>query len=241
MKRVSVGFIAFTVSVITPLAHADTLSAGFGVGLWKTSPSGTLNNINIKQDAGLGTENNSYAWAYINHPLPFVPNVRIERIDQSYSGTGTVSSFLDTSFNGNETHTRMTLDQTDALLYWGFSLPLIRFDYGLGAKQVSGDVTITDINSNSSHQSLNETLPIGYLSGQLSLPSLPITLSADTKTLRSRFNDTTFKARYDITTFGLKLGAEAGYRTQIINSNDINNLNIDMKIDGYFAGITLVF
>lgn len=237
MKRFYFGLATL---LVTANAHAETLGAGFGVGLWKATPSGSINSFNIKNDAGLKSNNNTYAWAYINHPLPFVPNVRIERTDMSNSGTGSVSEFLDTRFTG-ETNTRMTLDQTDALLYWGFSLPLIRFDYGLGAKQVSGHVTITDIHSNSSHQSLSETLPIGYLSGQFSLPALPITLSADTKTLGSRFNDTTFKARYDITSFGLKLGAEAGYRMQIIDSNDINNLNIDIKQDGYFAGIILVF
>jgi len=243
MKKLSYGLIAL---LAAGSAQAELLGGGVGGGIWNSGPTGSVTSsgstFNLEKDAGLSSKNNNYLWAYFNHPIPLVPNFRAEFTSTSTSGTGSSNiDFLGNSYTG-KTQTNLDLDQTDFLLYWGLPLPFVSFNYGFGAKDFKGELSVTSSNNTTpSKSNLNATLPVGYLGADFSLPMLPLTLSANTKTLGSRFNDTTFKARYDIIGFGLKLGAEAGYRTINLDSSDLSNLNVDLSYGGVFAGVTLVF
>ena len=243
IKKYSLGL---AILFATGSAQAELLGAGIGGGIWNAGPTGTItstgNAFDIEKDSGLGKENNNYLWAYFNHPLPLVPNIRAEYTSTSTSGKGSTQiNFLGNNFTGS-TQTQLDLDQTDILLYWGLPLPFVSFNYGFGAKDFKGELSVSQADgTNQRKDSLDATLPIGYLGADITLPMLPLTLSANTKTLGSRFNDTTFKARYDIIGFGLKLGAEAGYRTINLNSDDLSNLDVDLSFGGVFAGVTLVF
>jgi outer membrane protein len=237
MKKLAYGMVAL---LAAGSAQAELLGAGVGGGIWNAGPSGTVTSFDVEKDAGLSSANNSYLWAYFNHPLPLIPNVRAEFTSTSTSGTGKNEfKFLGNDFATNA-KTNLDLDQTDFLLYWGLPLPFVSFNYGFGAKDFKGELSVTS-GSTTETSKLNATLPVGYLGADISLPMLPLTFSGNIKTLGSRFNDTTFKARYDIIGFGLKLGAEAGYRTINLNSDDLSNLDIDLSYGGVFAGVTLVF
>lgn len=236
--------LALSVILASTQAQADVLGAGLGTGIWTSGPVGTVttnnNEFDVKKDTGLSSSNNNYVWAYFNHPLPVIPNIRLESTQVSSSGRGSQSvTFQGQVFAANN-QTDLNLNQVDVLLYWGIPLPIVNINYGFGAKQFTGDLTITD-GSNSETTDLDGTVPVGYLAAQVNVPALPLSFSADIKTLGSLYNDTTLKGRYDITSFGLKLGIEAGYRSQKLKTDDIGDIDVDMKIDGYFAGVTLVF
>lgn len=237
--------LALTVLLASAQAQADILGAGLGTGIWTSGPVGTVttnnNEFDVEKDTGLDASNNNYAWFYFNHPLPVIPNIRLESTQVSSRGNGSQSvTFQGQAFSADN-QTDLTLDQVDVLLYWGIPLPVVSLNYGIGAKQFTGDLTITDNSNNSETTDLDGTVPVGYLAAQANIPALPLSLSADIKTLGSIYNDTTLKARYDITSFGLKLGIEAGYRVQSLKTDEIGDIDVDMKIDGYFAGVTLVF
>lgn len=233
--------------LIAPQAHAELLGAGVGVGIWQAEPSGTAqlgDKFNVKNDTGLKSSDNNYIWAYFNHPIPLLPNIMLEHTGFSSTGNKNVNiTFNDRTFSGN-TKTKLELNQLDAIAYWGLPLPLIDINFGLGFKQLSGDLSMSSSGATESTK-LDGTLPIGYLGAHFPIPALPITLSADTKIISydgSSFSDTRFKGRWDILSAGVKLGVEAGYRVQNIT---IDGLDIDTKadltIDGLFAGVTLVF
>lgn len=237
--------IALTVLLVSSQSQADMLGAGVGTGIWTSGPVGTIttgsNEFDVEKDTGLETNNNNYVWAYFNHPVPLIPNIRLESTQVSSSGNGSQNvTFQGQAFTADN-QTDLNLNQVDVLLYWGIPLPAVNINYGFGAKQFTGDLTITDSNNNRETTNLDGTVPVGYLAAHANIPALPLSFSADIKTLGSAYNDTTLKARYDITDFGLKLGIEAGYRVQALKSDALSDLDIDMKIDGYFAGVTLVF
>lgn len=237
--------LALTVLLASTHAQADILGAGLGTGIWTSGPVGTVttnnNEFDVEKDTGLDASNNNYVWAYFNHPLPLIPNIRLESTQVSNSGSGSQSvKFQGTTFTA-DSQTDLNLNQVDVLLYWGIPLPVVSLNYGFGAKQFTGDLTITDSSNNRETTDLDGTLPVGYLAALVNIPALPLSFSADIKTLGSLYNDTTIKGRYDITSFGLKLGIEAGYRNQQLKTDDIGDIDVDMKIDGYFAGVTLVF
>lgn len=236
--------IALTVLLASSQSQADVLGAGFGTGIWTSGPVGTVttgnNEFDVEKDTGLDANNNNYVWAYFNHPVPLIPNIRLESTQVSNTGNGSQSvTFQGQAFTADN-QTDLNLNQVDVLLYWGIPLPIVDINYGFGAKQFTGDLTITD-GTNSETTDLDGTIPVGYLAAQANIPALPLSFSADIKTLGSLYSDTTLKARYDITNFGLKLGIEAGYRAQSLKTDDIGDIDVDMKIDGYFAGVTLVF
>lgn len=239
--------IALAVLLASSQSQADMLGAGVGTGIWTSGPVGTIttgsSEFDIEKDTGLETNNNNYVWAYFNHPVPLIPNVRLESTQVSSNGSGSQNvTYLNTTFTGNH-ETDLNLNQVDVLLYWGIPLPVVSLNYGFGAKQFTGDLTITDTDGNTSPETtdLDGTIPVGYLAAQADIPALPLSFSADIKTLGSLYNDTTLKGRYDITGFGLKLGIEAGYRVQALKTDNLGDIDVDLKIDGYFAGVTLVF
>lgn len=237
--------LALTVLLASTQSQADVLGAGLGTGIWTSGPVGTVttnsNEFDVEKDTGLDASNNNYVWAYFNHPVPLIPNIRLESTQVTSSGNGSQSvTFQGQTFN-SDNQTDLNLNQVDVLLYWGVPLPIVDINYGFGAKQFTGDLTITDSNNNRETTDLDGTVPVGYLAAIANIPSLPLSVSADIKTLGSIYNDTTLKARYDITSFGLKLGIEAGYRNQALKTDEMGDIDVDMKIDGYFAGVTLVF
>ncbi|MBE0493820.1 MAG: TIGR04219 family outer membrane beta-barrel protein [Thiomicrospira sp.] len=238
--------LAFTVLLISTQSQADVLGAGLGTGVWTSGPVGTVttnnNEFDVKKDTGLSSSNNNYVWVYFNHPLPLIPNIRLESTRVSSSGSGSQNvTYLGNTYGNHETD--LNLNQVDLLLYWGIPLPIVDINYGFGAKQFTGDLTITDTDGNIDPKTtdLDGTIPVGYLAAHANIPALPLSFSADIKTLGSLYNDTTIKGRYDITSFGLKLGIEAGYRSQKLKTDEVGDIDVDLKIDGYFAGVTLVF
>lgn len=220
--------LALSALLLTPIAaQADLLGAGIGAGMWQATPSGTaaLSGVTFfDADNNLKTSSNNYAWAYINHPIPLLPNAMIEQ----------------KAFSSEKSTDKLTLDQLDATLYWGLPIPMVDINFGLTFKQVSGEVV-----GGATSEKIDAIIPMGYLAVHLPIPATDITLSADMKTIgydNSSISDSSVKVRWDLIGLGVKLGVEAGYRMQSLT---IDGLGVDVKtditIDGAFAGVTVVF
>ena len=241
-----------TLLTTAPLAQADTVGVGFGTGIWSATPSGTAQlgsngtNFDLAKDTGLKSNNNAYVWAYFNHPIPLLPNIMLESTNVTHSGTKNTSiKFGGTTFNG-QTKTELDLSQVDLVAYWGLPIPMVDINFGVALKQLNGELTLSGGgNSEPKTTDINATIPMGYLGAHFTIPTTDLTLSADSKMISfdgSSLSDTRFKARYNITNFGLKLGVEAGYRTQSLKIDGLSvDAQTDIKIDGLFAGVTLVF
>ena len=234
--------------ISAPIAQAELLGAGVGVGIWSAGPTGTANlgtEFDVEKDTGLGSNENLYVWAYLNHPVPLLPNVMLESTMLESTGSqNTNLTFMGQNFSGS-TQTKLTMDHLDATLYWGLPLPIVDINFGFGVKQSSGELSLTNSVSGNKTTSLDFTMPYGYLGVHLPIPVLPITLSADTKAIGydgSSYQDTRAKVRWDVIGLGVNLGIEAGYRIQSLVIDGLSvDLETDIQIEGMFAGVTLVF
>lgn len=206
--------------------QAEMLGIGIGVAVWNAKPTGDVSTdiTNFKIDDSLKSSNNNYFYAYFNHPIPVIPNLKLES----------------TSFESEKSGDLLQLDQIDATIYWTLPIPLVDLDLGITAKSFDGKIQGSGIN-----EKIDATVPMGYASLTFGIPATDITLNANTKVISydgSSLNDTQIKARWDVISAGLKFGIEAGYRTQNIKIDGFSQkVKTDIKVDGFFAGIALSF
>src|SRR5690554_4538195 len=77
-----------------PLANADILGVGANVSYWDSDFSGEVVNkgsaVDIEKDLNMDSDSNANFTAYFEHPVPLLPNVRVNYTSISQSGSGQV-------------------------------------------------------------------------------------------------------------------------------------------------------
>lgn len=108
-------------------ASADFLRLEGGVGLFQAAPGGHIEDKNGEdsslEDAGIGTESDLYAWAYLKHPVPIIPNARVEYLALNHKPDG-----------GGD----FDVKEVDGILYYNLldNLLFVTVDLGVDMKYV---------------------------------------------------------------------------------------------------------
>lgn len=119
--------------LLFPLAlSADFLRVEGGAGVFQASPGGTFDaekggaEIDLK-DAGIDTESDLYLWAYLKHPLPLIPNVRLEYLSLAHSPEGNATAF--------------DVNELDGILYYNLldDTLFVTVDVGVDIKYIASD------------------------------------------------------------------------------------------------------
>lgn len=235
------------------------LDAQVGAGAWMAKTSGTIaydaGNINLENDLGLNDSSNGYFYADINHFVPIIPNIRIERQELKTNATKTANvTFGNETFSGS-TKSDIDLTQNDLILYWGIpglnilSAGILNVDFGINIKQYDGSITLSDVNSTKVESvDLDFIVPMGYLAAQIKPPFIPATISASTKMISydgSELSDSMIMASIDLPIpFPLiDFRLDVGYKIQKLDiskdlSDDVNG-NITNK--GMMLGLSAKF
>ena len=225
---------------ISSAAMADALGVFVGAGNWNHEASGTVYSsdagsdvMNIESDLGFSDENETYVWAAFEHFIPLVPNIRVEMTPLNHTGTAS-GSF---NFNGSPVTgaTEVTLDSTDAILYYRILDNWVSFDLGLTLRNVDGDFTI-----GSETLTLSETVPMIYGAVQFDLPFTGLSVGGDINVTDydgSSFQDVRLRVMYEMGVIGF----EAGYRTTTLELDDVDNINTDLEFTGLMLGAFLHF
>lgn len=163
-----------------------------------------------------GEDFNSYFGVALEHPIPVIPNFRIQ--SQSLEGDFGGSSNVDVSFK-------------DYTLYYEFLDGLLWLDLDAG-------VTFRDIELSGAG---SDTYPLAYASAYVSFPGTNLSVGGEYKTgggSDADITDTTFKIKYQALYFG---GLELGYRTIDEDVKKIGNSSFDAEFTGVFVGAFLDF
>ena len=229
-------------------SHADFIGVYAGATIWNADLSGTVQDggEEIDFESVLGTDSDTATQFYVafEHPVPFIPNIRVQHSDLGFSGNSTITSNF--TFNG-ETFSQNTnvnsdvdLTHTDGTLYWELWDTIAGIDLGLTARHFSGSVLInTDDQSVSTEEDLSVTIPMLYARVGAKIPGTGITADVRANLIDISDNsiiDTTFRLNYEAT-FGL--GVEAGYRVMSVDVDE--DFIIDTDINGVFAGLSYHF
>ncbi len=232
---------AFTsLTLLSSTANADFLGLYVGGGSWSHDPSGGFqsqdpgsDNISMQNSLGLSDESEGYAYIAFDHPLPLLPNVRLETTALTHNGVSSGVNFNgQTGLAGNAV---VSLDSTDLTLYWRLLDNWVNLDVGLTLRKFDGEFTIA-----TETLLLEETIPMIYAAAQFDLPFTGLSVGGDINVISvsgNTLSDTRVRLLYE---FGL-VGVEAGLRSTAIELDDVDNVTTDISFDGLFVGAFLHF
>lgn len=232
--------MAMTLLGLSGTASADFLGLYIGGGSWSHDPSGDFSSsnsgssaIDMNENLGFEKESEAYVWAAFDHPIPVLPNIRLERTALKHTGTASVPvSFLGSVVTGPSV---VDLSSTDVIPYYRILDNWVNLDLGLVLRKLDGEFTVDN-----STQEFNETVPMVYLAAQFDLPLTGLSIGADLKSLSfgdDSYSDVRLRALYETGVVGFELGT----RTTNITLKDASNINADIDFKGMMFGMYLHF
>ena len=243
MKKIILSTVC--ASLLAVSAQADFIGAEAGMAIWGAKTSGSIkgsvsgeSNIDMENDFGYGSRTaNSFIWAYIDHPVPLLPNIKIQQTNFTDDGSKNNSITFDgTTYNGN-VKSELTLDQTDIIAYWRLLDNWVNFDLGFNIKTIDGNVKINATGSQETNKAFKATVPMLYAKARFDLPFSGLSAEADMSTISysgNKFTDVKAGLVYQ-TSFGL--GANIGIRTESLKIDDIDDFNSNLTISGAYFGV----
>ncbi len=231
-------------------ANADMLRAEMGIGAWMQTPTGTISYTD-GPTTGLDTsdENNKkqlYAWLLVKHPIPIIPNLRLEYVETLNEGTAT-GTFGSYTFPVSSA-TELSMTQIDIIPYYNIldNTGWITLDLGLDIKiiDISYEAGDTDLVSKLPTDISSIVIPLGYLRARVQVPGTDLGVEADLKYITysaATVYDARIKVDYtlDISPV-VKPAIEMGYRVQKFELDE-DELVINTDYSGVYVGMMLRF
>lgn len=214
----------FSMAVLV-LAASNVSAAmilGFGVEADFYSPEvdGTFDYKSTSTRFNGDRESTYQIGAYLEHPVPLVPNLRIDYTPETkFSGVGNNVSFT----------------QLDVTPYYEILDTIVDIDVGVSLKVLEGKITGT------ANENFSEVIPMGYMGAAVSIPGTPIALSGSVKYIGydgDSFSDSRIKATWNIAA-GLQF--QAGYRYESLKVSNRLNTTANITFEGPFIGLGYSF
>lgn len=244
----SVGFAS--TMLLSQIATADLLGFRIGIDYWQQDLSGNIEsgnnatNVDLEKDLGLNSENNINLYIAFEHPVPFLPNLLLQRTTFKTDNKATLSRSI--VFDGNtynlseDIQSKLELSFFDITAYYEVLDTDLSVDLGLTLRILDA---AAEINSSSESAKNDVTGPLPLLYGQVryDLPGENFYVSGNINWLSisdSSMIETKFKVGYQL---ALGLAFELGYRSLNLEHDDSGDLTIDTSIAGPFAGLQYKF
>ncbi|MEO2068478.1 MAG: TIGR04219 family outer membrane beta-barrel protein [Desulfurobacteriaceae bacterium] len=250
----SLALILSTVANAMPLLKIEG-----GVGVIPENISGSFGYkntaVDVKDTLNLDGETSFYGWAKIEHPIPLIPNFKIEAHPTKFEGSGEVTqtfTFGDQTFSASSPiKTELQLNQYDLTAYWGVpflgllslgTLGLLDLEvhFGLNLKYIDG-YAMVEIEGTDTKEDTNFSIPLPMACGEVGVKVGPVKTEVEAKWIGysgNQFLDATGKVTYSpfpLTFIGV------GYKYQNIKIDDISDIYSDIKIKGPFVEAGLRF
>lgn len=235
-------------TLITPFlvgqAAADVVGLGANVSYWDSDLTGTAANnssvVDVENDLNLSNDSNANLSAYIEHPVPLLPNVRLNYTVIEQSGRGRLSpEGFDLIGGGVDVQSALDLEQLDITLYYELLDNWVNLDAGITARDLDGELLVQEIGGTAvSRTEIDGVVPMGYLAARFDLPFTGASVGAEANAISydgDSIYDLNAYGQYEIAVVTLR----AGYREMSIDYEDSNE-KLDVEIGGPFvsAGVT---
>ena len=232
--------------IMATSAHAATV-VGFKIGgdYWRADTSGTFSDKGQPQQGFdySSSAQGSYCFA-VEHPLPFVPNLKIREnsLDQKGSLANADFSFNGHDFKGNVT-SYTDLSNTDFVLYYELlDNDILSFDLGAAYKLMNGSLRVQDA-GHPEEKDVDSGIVMGYASTHVSMPGLGLFGFADLMlgVNESNVHDYAVGLGWQFDGVAVDTRVRVGYREFAFDVNNFSGISADSKFDGYFAGVEIDF
>jgi outer membrane protein len=256
IKGLKKAFLALTCSaLVATSAFADFARVEMGVGSWLQSPSGEMSYSNSGVTATDKSKENlnaqAYVWLLIKHPVPVIPNLRLEYVSVKNEGKAS-GSFK--NFVAANAKTSLDITQFDVIPYYNIldNTFWATLDLGVDFKIIDGtykayDVTVSGVANSDYSKSQTLVIPMLYARTRAEIPATNIGLEADIKYIgynASAIYDARVKIDYTLDFIPvIQPALELGYRIQKIkiDDNDFEDAKVDMDFAGVYFGVMLRF
>lgn len=231
-----------------PLAHADIVGLGANVSYWDSDLSGkAVSNgdaVDVENDLDLSSDSNVNLTAYLEHPVPLLPNVRLNYTSIEQSGRGELGADFDNIVvnlgGATEVDSDLDLDQLDLTLYYEVLDNWVNLDLGLTIRDLDGELKVQEVNGTAASESeIDAVVPMGYLAARFDLPLTGVSVGGEAN-LISFDGDSV----YDYNAYGqyeiAMLQLRAGYREIAIDYEDGDD-ELDVDLGGPFVSAGLRF
>jgi len=242
MKYKTVGALLLASSFL----KADVVGGEISLGYLSDQPSGEFaykgNSADVEKNFGWDTESSFVLKAYLEHPVPVLPNIRAVYSQLSHSGNGTVTNlkFGDKTYSGNIA-TNVDLDIVDATLYYEILDNWLNLDLGLNAKYIKGTTYVENDVIGKSDTDFSVVLPTLYTKARVDIPMSDLSFQAEGDMITYSGNtlyDLYLTARY---TFVAGLGLEAGVKMVKLKLDDVEDITADVDFKGLYAAVVWDF
>ncbi len=255
MKKISV-LVAFLL-LFTTVINADIMRIEGGAGAWMQTPN---TNMEYKDSTGLSGVDKStgedktqgYLWLLVKHPIPIIPNLRLEYTNISSVGEAS-GKFYDFEVPGTTSST-LEITQFDIIPYYNIldNTSWITLDLGIDLKIMETTYTANPLSDTplatifpGYEEKTSHIIPLGYIRARFEIPTTNIGLESDVKYITYGDSEVLdFRAKVDYTLDFIPIiqpGVELGYRVQKINSISDEDLVTDFDFAGVYVGLMLRF
>lgn len=224
-------------------ASADTVGFEVGAAYWGAKTSGDFSykgdTIDLEKDLGYGDKNTNFIWASFEHPVPIIPNLKIQHTSFDESQSTNTNKVFDGKTYSGVVNSNLKLNQTDFILYYELLDNWVNLDFGINGKYIDGSVSASDNSgtTSASTKDLSYVIPIVYAKAKFDLPLSGLSVETDVSYITyadSDFYDVKGGILYE-TSFGL--GGTVGYRAEKIKLDDVSDAYSDIEIKGAYAGL----
>ncbi|RZA01786.1 MAG: TIGR04219 family outer membrane beta-barrel protein [Moraxellaceae bacterium] len=231
----------------TPTVQADTIFGIYaGAGVWQSEYSGEAGDPSITlKDLGFKERDNNFYYIAIEHPIPVIPNIRLEHLDLSSKQTSTITRTFELDGTpyliGDRVTSDFDLTHTDATLYYEILDNWVNLDIGVTARMFDGYVKATSTTS-SEKVNVDQTLPLFYAKAQFDLPLTGLSAGVEGNFIKYKddeLSDYRVKVSY-LFDSAFDIGVEVGYR-QLSLAIDEDDVEADVELKGPYASAIVHF
>lgn len=250
MKKSVLSMVAVAV-LAAPAVMADTLAGVYiGADLHFADTKGSFGQPGSRQqDFSFDDKNLSSFYIKVEHPVPLLPNIKLQRNSLSSNGNTRIDEtfvFDNQTFRVDSILAQdVDLSNIDATFYYEIlDNDLVSLDLGVTAKYIDGDISVVGDDKNIT-QDLSAVIPMGYLYGSFGLLGTGTKIFAEVNYVSydgSSLSDMQFGIAYElIDSLAVDLSLKAGVKKTKLELDDIDNVNADLTFDGAFISAELHF
>ncbi|MBT8347980.1 MAG: TIGR04219 family outer membrane beta-barrel protein [Sulfurovum sp.] len=220
--------------------HADMIGGEVSLGFFNHEPSGSASygssDASLEETFGFSEEQDIFLKAYLEHPFPLLPNLKLGYTTLSHDGSSSVNDFTwgDNTYDGH-IDSSLSLDMSDVTLYYEFLDNWAEVDAGLTLRYISGNMGLSN-NTLNDVADFSIWTPLLYGKVRFNMPVTDLSFQLEANAI-SYWDMTAYdyelSARY---TLVMGLGLEAGYKSFHIDSDDlVDGFHADLDFSGPYA------
>lgn len=230
-------------------AQADFVGVYASADYWNYDGAASVAQTNKPpENFDLGSEKQASIAVSIEHPVPFLPNVRVRHT--SLKGADTLNSLafaFDNQLYVGDVNLALDFTSTDLILYYEILDNVVSVDVGVAAKQFDGELIVQGNAPlpKTSTIKFTETIPLAYASVGGSLPFTGFSFKAEAAGVSydgSSVSDIQAEVKYDfIDNLAVDVGLKAGYRQLKVDLEDVEKTDANLDFKGPYLGLEVHF